>query len=74
MSRRTTRVEVLTLAAGDLVISIAILFLVRSIVDLHPVDGYGAGILFLIGLGLLSDRATDHIDLGEGLHDPPSQR
>jgi hypothetical protein len=39
---------------------------VRSIVTLHPVDGYGAGILFVIGLGLLSDRATSHIDLGEG--------
>ncbi|PPG61067.1 hypothetical protein C5C57_03065 [Rathayibacter sp. AY1C5] len=58
--------EALTLAASDLVVAIAILLLVRSIVTLHPVDGYGAGILFLIGLGLLSDRATSHIDLGEG--------
>ncbi|TCL80169.1 MULTISPECIES: hypothetical protein [unclassified Rathayibacter] len=61
--------EALTLTAGDLVVSIAILFLVRSIVTLHPVDGYGAGILFAIGLGLLSDRSTSHIDLGEGRSD-----
>ncbi|WP_132435988.1 MULTISPECIES: hypothetical protein [unclassified Rathayibacter] len=66
MSTKSARVEALTLAAGDLVVSIAVLFLVRSILTLHPVDGYGAGILFVIGLGLLHDRATDHIDLGEG--------
>jgi hypothetical protein len=65
VSKTSGRIDALTVAAGDLVVALAIVFLVRSIVTLHPVDGYGAGILFVIGLGLLSDRATEHIDLGE---------
>ncbi|NRG40122.1 hypothetical protein HRK28_04220 [Rathayibacter sp. VKM Ac-2835] len=66
MSKTSGRIDALTLAAGDLIVSVAIVLLVRSIVTQYPVDGYGAGILFVIGLGLLSDRATSHIDLGEG--------
>jgi hypothetical protein len=50
---------------GRLVVAMSWLYLVKSIFGLHPVDGYGAGILFILGLAFTHHYAVDHIDFGE---------